>query len=212
MSTGIHVEIEGKDFLRHVGGEVAGNGTRDSPYRIGKEDSFPNKVKLIHSEHYIEFSGNEFAGFGVIDSKNITFIDCSFASLTLQRSEDLVMNKCQIASLYLTNGKNSHFRECSINWIHNFFSSGNVFEQCKIGNPQELKEGIFESSGFDKIILYILLFLVVTFLPNIFLSIMIWENYWVLIGNAVVIGGLGFIYWSIKRNAKKDAKQPNILR
>ena len=134
----------------------------------------------------------------------------------LDNLNDLLLNisieNCDISSLALRNGKNCYFKDCSINVIHNFFSSGNVFENCNIGNPQALKEGIFEAIGFDKIILYIFLFLIVTFLPNIYFSIAIWRDYWALIGNAAVIVGLGLLYWFMKHSAKKDEKRPNIIK
>lgn len=207
-----YVEIEGKNFLRYVKGNIIGNGTKDNPYRIGKNDNFPNKVKLIQSEHYIEFLGIEFIGFGVIGSKNITFIDCYFTSLTFQRSENVVMNESQIVNLYLRNGKSSHFKGCSINWIHNFFSSGNVFEHCKIGNPQSLQVGIIQATGFHKILLYLILFLLATMVPDIYFAITLWHDFLSVIGLSVVIAILSVIYLLIRRSFKKDEKRPNIIK
>jgi hypothetical protein len=208
----VYVEIEGRNFLRYVKGDIKGNGTENSPYCINQNNEFPKNVKVIKSEYFIDYSGIRFDGFGVIDSKNINFTNCSFNSITLHRSENSLLNNCEIVSLYLRNGKNCYFKECSINVIHNFFSSGNVFENCEIGNPQALKMDIIGASEFHKIILYLMLFLIATLFPDIYFSIVYWNNYFSIIGISIVITILGLIYLSIKRGGKKYERRPNIIR
>jgi hypothetical protein len=206
------IDIKEDEVLSHIKGEVNGDGTKDNPYQISKENDFPISLKLRKSEIFLKFTEISFDVFGLIDSKNCSFIRCNFNELGFQRSGDSYIEACDIHVLSLTAGNDCYYKDCKINEIHNSYSSGNLFENCSILNPQALKEGIFEASGFDKIILYIWLFLIVTFLPNIYFSIVIWRDYWALVGNAAVIVGFGLIYWFVKRSAKKDEKRPNIIK
>lgn len=205
-------EMNGSNLLSHVKGEVQGSGTEYDPYQISSENEFPEDVKLEKCEMHLIFKGLHFQGFGVIDSKNISFIDCSFIGITLQRSVNLKLINCKTLNLSLMNGRESYFKGCQINIIHNFGSSGNIFEHCEIGNPQALKMDILGASEFHKIILYLMLFLIATLFPDIYFSIVYWNNYFSIIGISIVITILGLIYLSIKRGGKKYERRPNIIR
>ena len=141
-----------------------------------------------------------------------SFTKCAFNNITLQRSEYVGMNECQIGNLNLQSGKNSHFKGCLINWINNVASSGNVFEQCKIGNPQALQVGFIQAMGFHKPLLYLILFLLATMVPDIYFAVALWHDFLSVIGLSVVIAILSTIYLLILRSFRKAEKRPNIIK
>ena len=212
MSENGIIEIQGSELLSRMKGPIQGNGSETEPYQVTKEDDFPINVRLVNSTDHVEFFELKFQRFVIVNSEHVSFMKCAFNNITLQRSEKVGMNDCQIVNLNLQAGKNSHFEGCSINWINNNSSSGNVFEQCKIGNPQALQIGFLQATGFHKPLLYLILFLLATMVPDIYFAVTLWHDFLSVIGLSVVIALLSAIYLLIRRSFRKAEKSPNIIK
>jgi len=159
-------------FIRKY--NLSGDGTEVNPYIIPVEVSLPENLYVKNVKLFLLFEGYHFTSLTFRWCRNITFRNCSFNFLAVYQTNDLKFYSCSITHLNLSGAAFNLFEDCRIENVANLSSAGNIFKSTTLdeNTVQGALMGKLDLGVFVKLINYLLIFLLVSLLSTLAISLL----------------------------------------